>query len=256
MTLLPFISIKLTHKDVMDQEGATSSSFPVDEIDTAICEANKLIRPAAACQWVRVVSLTPGSVTVCSETPNAKATGAQAPNSQTMDAQTTAAQTTAAQITLKTGELSEILRHAQKILVSVVTIGPLLDLRIRELNLLRDPLGGYLLDCAGLAALKKAGTLVCRLAEKKALNRKWGVGYHVGPGGTQGWPLKEQAKICSLISLDPIGVKIDAQGGLSPFKTISSLIPIGPGYKRKTVGSTCRYCGRRETCNMGDIRWG
>ena len=210
MTLLPFISIKLTQKDVMDQEGATS----------------------------------------------AQATTAQAPNAQATTAQATAAQTTAAQITLETGKSSQILRHAQKILISVVTIGPLLDQRIRELNQARDPLGGYLLDCAGLAALKKAGTLVCRLAEKQALSRNWGVGYQVGPGGTQGWPLKDQAKVCSLVSLDPIGVKIDAQGGLSPFKTISSLIPIGPGYKRKTVGSTCRYCGRRETCNMGDIRWG
>jgi hypothetical protein len=96
MTLLPFISIKLTREEVMCQEGATSSSFPVNELDTAIREANKLIRPAAACQWVRVVSLKPGSVTVRSETPDA--------------------QTTAAQITLKTGEPSQILRHAQKIL--------------------------------------------------------------------------------------------------------------------------------------------
>lgn len=241
MTPLPVISIKLTREEVLGQESATSSPFPVKELDRATREANELIRPAVACQWVRVVSLKPGSVTVRSEIP---------------DVQTPYTQTTATQITLETGEPSEIWRHAQKILVSVVTIGSLLDQRIRELNLLRDPLGGYLLDCAGLAALKKAGTLVCRLAEKEALTRKWGVGYQVGPGGTQGSPLKDQAKVCSLVSLGPIGVKIDTQGGLLPLKTISSLIPIGPGYKRNTVGSTCRYCGRRETCNMGNIRWG
>ena len=247
MTLLPFISIKLTREDVLIcMEGATSSSFPVKELDTAICEANELIRPAAACQWVRVVCLKPGLVTVRSETGNDRPPDDQIPDTQN----------TAAPITLETGESSHIWRHARKILVSVVTIGPLLDQCIRERNLLRDPLGGYLLDCAGLAALRKVGTRVCHLAETEARRRKWGVGYMVGPGGTKGWPLKDQAKVCSLVSLDPIGVKIDAQGGLSPLKTISGLIPIGPGYKRNTVGSTCRYCGSRETCNMGDIRWG
>ncbi len=222
MTLLPSIPTKVTCEEVAACTEGDSQLF-TKEIGRAVSRANNLIRPAAALEWVRVVSTGPTSITVMTST---------------------------AKITLETGEQSKIWHHAKKILVSVVTIGPLLDQHICKLNQSRDSLGAYLLDCAGIAALRQAGTIVCQLAEKKALEHQWGVGGIAGPGGIDGWYLDDQQQICTLVPIDDINVKIDNKGILYPLKTVSGLIPIGPGYKRQTVGSTCRHCCQQETCTM------
>lgn len=193
------------------------------EIDRAVSRANDLVQPAAALEWVKVVSTDPTSITIMTST---------------------------TEMTLETGEQSKIWRHAKRILVSVVTIGPLLDQHIFKLNQSRDSLGAYLLDCAGIATLRLAGTIVCQLAEKKAVEHQWGVGGIAGPGSTDGWHLDDQQQICTLVPIDDINVKIDDKGVLYPLKTVSGLIPIGPGYKRKTVGSTCRHCCQQKTCTM------
>jgi hypothetical protein len=112
-------------------------------------------------------------------------------------------------------------------------------------------LGAYLLDCAGLAALQQAGAALCRLAEAEARRKQWGVGHCAAPGGTAGWPLTDQPKLCGLLALEAIGVCQSDGGALIPLKSVASVIPIGAGYPGRQAGSSCRYCRLRRNCPMG-----
>ncbi|MFH1984852.1 MAG: hypothetical protein ABIL58_23680 [Pseudomonadota bacterium] len=226
MTVLLSIPVTVTCEQVTAcLDGGTLAPAMDTEIRTAALSANQLIRPKAVCQWVDVVSVDPASLTVISA-----ASGVAT--------------------ILETGPPSRIWRHAEKILVSVVTIGPRLDSRVREMNRSRDPLGAYLLDCAGIAALNQAGAAVCRMAEDEARRKHWGVGHLAGPGGSDGWPLDEQLKVCDLLALDRIGVSMGDRGALIPLKSVSGLIPIGAGYRKRRVGSSCRFCSGRDACRM------
>ncbi len=67
---------------------------------------------------------------------------------------------------------------------------------------------------------------------------------------TVGQELEEQVKLCSLLPLENINVKIRDDAVLSPFKTISCLIGLGSGYDAIQVGTTCQICARNHECQM------
>ena len=226
MNILSSIAVSLTAEQVSrSMDGQTQSSSFTGGIDTAIRRAEPLIQAVAACRWMTVSAIGPGCLKIYSDT-------------------------TREVITIKTGRRTDLWRFAERILVSVITIGPHLDEAVRTLTRSRDLFGAYLLDCAGLAALWQAFAAVCSRAEKEARARNMGLGHLAGPGGVAGWPLDSQITVCSLLPLEDIGVKVDELGVLHPLKSVSGLIPMGRNYKRETVGPACRYCQCRPTCHQ------
>ena len=114
-------------------------------------------------------------------------------------------------------------------------------------------LGSYFLDLIGLIVLEKIGNLIKQIAEKKAAESGWGVGPFLSPGSVHGWELEEQKKLCSLLPLEKINVTIREDAVLFPFKTISCLIGLGPGYDRVKVGTTCQVCSKNHDCQMKQV---
>ena len=149
---------------------------------------------------------------------------------------------------LRIGPKADLLDQAQRILASVITIGPALEQKVDELQTARESLKAYLLDSAGVLAVGAAGEAIRRLAEETAAGLSWGVSPSLSPGSLVGWSLAGQRELCGLLPLDSIGVQLNSHSVLLPFKSASGIIGLGPGYESTKVGSVCQYCALQRTC--------
>ncbi|MCK5311878.1 MAG: hypothetical protein KAJ62_07205 [Desulfobacteraceae bacterium] len=148
------------------------------------------------------------------------------------------------------GHSFHLLQHARHALISVYTAGPELEKESNNASSKGNLLEAYFLDLIGLIVLEKVGKTIKKTAEKHAEDLGWGVSPFLSPGSVHGWDLKEQIKLCSLLPLEKINVKIREDAVLSPFKTISCLIGSGPGYDAVQVGTTCQVCSKNHECPM------
>jgi len=148
------------------------------------------------------------------------------------------------------GYSSQFLTHARHALVSVYTVGQELEQESVNASSKGDLLGAYFFDLIGLIVLGKVEQTVKEIAEKQARDLGWGVSPFLSPGSIHGWELEEQVKLCSLLPLENINVKIRDDAVLSPFKTISCLIGLGSGYDAIQVGTTCQICSINHECQM------
>ena len=149
---------------------------------------------------------------------------------------------------LQIGPKADLLEGAERVLVSVGTIGPELEVHVAELHESRETLKAYMLDSAGVVALGAIGEAVRCLVEEAAADRDWGVSPGLSPGSLVGWPLRGQRDLCALLPLDSIGVRLNKYTVLEPHKSTSGLVGLGPGYDTHHVGSVCKYCDLSQTC--------
>jgi len=147
----------------------------------------------------------------------------------------------------------KFLKHAKHVLLAVYTAGKGLENESMKASSKGDFLEVYLIDLIGLIVLDKAGQTVKEIAEKQAAKLGWGVSPFLSPGSVHGWELEEQIKLCSLLPIKKLNVKIGKDAVLSPFKTLSCLIALGPGYDAVQVGETCHVCSKKDECQMKRI---
>jgi len=159
-------------------------------------------------------------------------------------------QSSGSHVDLDFGYSSQFLTHARHALVSVYTVGQELEQESMNASSKGDLLEAYFLDLIGLIVLGKVEQTVKEIAEKQARYLGWGVSPFLSPGSIHGWKLEEQLKLCTLLPLENINVKIRSDAVLSPFKTISCLIGLGSGYDAVQVGTTCQICSKNHECQM------
>ncbi len=148
------------------------------------------------------------------------------------------------------GHSTRFLKNGEYGLISVYTAGKELEQQSMIASQKGDHLKGYFLDLSGLIVLNKVNKSIKEVAEKKAIEYGFGVSPFLSPGSVHGWNLSEQIKLSSFLPLDAIDVSIRDDAILSPFKSISSLIGIGKGYKSTQVGTTCQVCSKKDECQM------
>ncbi|MEW6267602.1 MAG: hypothetical protein AB1641_31405 [Thermodesulfobacteriota bacterium] len=154
---------------------------------------------------------------------------------------------------LRIGPHIHLLRAAEQVLVGVVTLGEAIDEEIRRLEQAGEVLEAYLLGKSAFFALESAAGGLRSLAEETAAGRGWGVSAALSPGALAGWPVTEQANICSLLDLAGIGVVLTESCLFRPYYTLSLLIGLGRGYEAHQVTPTCRYCRLNKTCPYRQI---
>jgi hypothetical protein len=209
------IAVALNH-------GRPSESV-AEDVEEAIRAARPFWRPAAVAQWCKVESRDGERVTVRSEA-------------------------SARTVELRMGRRAGLVDPARRALVSVATIGAEFDRKATEMERSGDGFLWYYLPNVGTAALAEVSEALCRLAEREAAERGWGTGLRLAPGSLEGWDVADQARLCSLLPLDEIGVHLDEDGVLHPYYSTTGFIPVGPDYSATTVGSACRFCRRAPDC--------
>jgi hypothetical protein len=230
MPILRDIPVTLTAEQIIASRGNRGiRSALIRDAEEAVALGQSLWKPAAVYDWFDVRTVEGDCVHV------ERGSGAVADGM-------------GGQALLRIGPKADLLAPAATVLVSVGTIGPALEERVRELQASGENLKAYLLDSAGVAALGSVGEAVRCLAEETAANQGWGVSPSLSPGSLVGWSLKGQQALCDLLPLDSIGVRLNSHSVLVPHKSASGLIGLGPGYSSTKVGSVCKYCALKKTC--------
>jgi len=225
VTVLNRISLRIDPTEVVLalHHGKRAPEELVAEAHTTLKECQGLLEPRAVYEWIEVRGVKGEYVLL--KSPN---------DGQVAD--------------LRLGKHADLMSKARRALVSVATIGDRLEGFIEHCNEEGDILRAYLADSIGVVALAQVGEAIRHLAEHEALSLGWGVSPSLAPGSLLGWPLTGQRDLCSLVRTQQIGVTLSENGVLKPFRSVSSMIGIGPGYTDKKVGSICRYCSRAENC--------
>ena len=125
--------------------------------------------------------------------------------------------------------------------VAICTVGEPVELRVRELFDAREFPLAVMLDSVGSATAESLAEyindLLCQVAIPKGLK----VTNRVSPGYA-GWDVAEQSRLFALCPGDPIGVSLNDYCVMTPAKTISFLVGIGPEARVDHYFTQCRRC--------------
>lgn len=218
MTVLTEVECILEFDEFLELQGEAFRRPEVREVGRwAIEEAQHLVDPAIVYEWLAVET---------QDTRHVRLGG----------------------VRFDVGNHADLMAPAHEAFVSVLTIGPRLEERARELGAVGRTLEGYVLGEAGVHAVGTVGRQAQRIAEEEAALRGWGVGAEMAPGQLAGWDIKEQKLLCGLLDVGSIGIQVSDTGMLIPQKSVSMMVGIGPGYTSEKVCSPCDYCTNQETC--------
>lgn len=129
------------------------------------------------------------------------------------------------------------------------TIGAALEKRVAELFRSGERLLALELDAVGNERLfclaKRALSVIGRDAKRRGQR----AGDERYPGD-EDMTVEEQIRALEFAQADSIGIAITRGGMLSPVKSMSFVVPLGPDL-RKSRGGPCRRCPARERCTSG-----
>jgi len=127
----------------------------------------------------------------------------------------------------------------------VCTVGEAIETRVRELFDAREFPLAVMLDSVGSAAAESlaeyANDLLCQAALPEGLK----VTNRVSPGYA-GWDTAEQARLFRLCPGEPIGVALNEACVMTPAKSISWLVGVGPEARVDHYFAQCRRCWMRD----------
>ena len=109
------------------------------------------------------------------------------------------------------------------------------------------------LDDLGSWAVDQVRQQVCRTIEADATARGWRASASLSPGESE-WSVAEQSVIFTLLDTRPIGVVLSESMVMSPIKSLSLIVGIGPGPLGVEGGSNCDFCTIRERCAHRRLR--
>lgn len=239
MRTLRDVPIALNPEDVLSAQflGRRRAFSPslLSSAQRAIDSSQQLVEPAAVYDEFLVLGIE-GEELVLGAVPPETSSPASAPPS------------TGEIGRLRVGPKMHLLHPAERVVVSVDTIGPALEKRVEELQASGEVLDAYMLDSIGVVALGAVGEALRELAEQRAAELSWGVSAALSPGSLVGWSIKGQRDLCALLPLDAIRVRLNDHCVLEPHKSASMLVGLGPEYESTRVGSVCHYCSLADSC--------
>jgi len=128
--------------------------------------------------------------------------------------------------------------------LAVCTVGPALEDRIESLFAVREFPVAYMLDSVGSVAVEALAEAVLRQLCAERLSQGLKVTPRESPGYLR-WPIEEQRKVFAILPTDTIGVGLNPYCIMTPRKSISFAVGIGPEAKMGSTLSPCQSCDMR-----------
>ena len=146
--------------------------------------------------------------------------------------------------------LAHCFEGASEAVFLVVTIGPALEERVRELFAEGKSVEAFVLDAVGSAAAMNAFGQVANRIFQEAADRGWKAGLCLRPGQSY-WDITGQRAVFQVVPAESIGVQLLESCFMVPQKSQSAVIPLGPQLKvyDDHNQSHCRYCNATR-CHM------
>jgi hypothetical protein len=123
----------------------------------------------------------------------------------------------------------------------ICTVGPPVETRVRSLFDAREFPLAVMLDSAGSAAVESVAEYANDLLCQRALERGLRVTNRISPGYA-GWDTAEQRALFRLCPGEPIEVALNEACVMTPAKTISFLVGVGPEAVVDHYFTQCRRC--------------
>lgn len=146
------------------------------------------------------------------------------------------------------GPIAGFLKPARRVAVCVVTIGPRLERYAAQLMKGDDVLGGYTLDAIGSAAADLACDALMDHLQLNVVSNDEAITPPFSPGYC-GMSVDQQAPLFTIVDGGVIGVRLNASMMMSPVKSVSALIGVGPQEEVVYHGVPCQWCDL-EKCHM------
>lgn len=151
------------------------------------------------------------------------------------------------------GPVATVVAGATDLVVGVCTIGSAISQRISDQLRGGQRLHAWFLDELGSWAVDQVRQQLCRQVEDGAVGRKLHASASLSPGESE-WSVAEQSVIFSLVDTRAIGVTLTESMVMSPVKSLSLIMGIGPGPLGVEGASNCDFCTIRERCGYRRLR--
>jgi len=149
-----------------------------------------------------------------------------------------------------TGSLiTEHLKGARAVVVVICSIGAKLE-KLASSTANNDMTYSFALDAAGSAAADRLGNQAHQYFDNLIKAREWKLSIPINPGMI-GWPLlRGQTEIFHILQNINNEVRLSKLGLMTPLKSISLVLGIGPELQRR--GQPCDYCTFNGRCHYQD----
>ena len=127
------------------------------------------------------------------------------------------------------------------------TLGPGVEARVSSLFQAKKPLVAMALDELASEKLFRLSDRLHVRIRSEARRQGLRLGDTENPGDA-GIPLGEQQRVLALAGMHAIGVS--RTGMLSPVKSLSFVVPLGPSLAPSSIQPRCAHCASRERCSM------
>jgi hypothetical protein len=151
------------------------------------------------------------------------------------------------------GPVATVVAGATDLVLGVCTVGDAISQRISEQLRSEQRLRALFLDDLGSWAVDQVRQQLCRMIEGDATSRDLHASASLSPGESE-WSVAEQAVIFSLVDAREIGVTLNESMVMSPVKSLSMMIGVGPGPLGVEGASNCDFCTIRERCSYRQRR--
>ncbi len=128
--------------------------------------------------------------------------------------------------------------------LAVCTIGDAVEDRIKNLFEEREFPLAFMLDSLGSVAVERLAESLHRQVCEERLAHGLKVTPRESPGYAR-WAIEEQRKVFDLLPADTIGVGLNPYCIMTPRKSISFAVGIGPEARMGTTSSPCQACDMR-----------
>ncbi|MFI5339479.1 MAG: hypothetical protein ACHQ7N_06545 [Candidatus Methylomirabilales bacterium] len=128
--------------------------------------------------------------------------------------------------------------------LAVCTIGEAIEHRIESLFAEREFPVAYMLDSLGSVVVEALAEAVLRQLCAERLSQGLKVTPRESPGYRR-WPIEEQRKVFALLPADSVGMSLNPYCIMTPRKSISFAVGIGPEARMGSNSSPCQSCDMR-----------
>jgi hypothetical protein len=142
-------------------------------------------------------------------------------------------------------EIGRLWGPLQAVGAGVCTVGDAIESRVRDLFEERELPLAVMLDSVGSAAVESLAELANDLLCQGALEERLRATNRISPGYA-GWDTAEQKALWTLCPGEPIGVTLNDSCFMTPAKSITFLVGIGPQARVDHYFAQCRRCWMRD----------
>lgn len=149
--------------------------------------------------------------------------------------------------TLGGGPVVEVVCGAEALALAVVTVGPAVDERIRQLNAERQRFQAFVLDELASWAVDQVRQQLYAQMSAAFQARGWRTSTFLSPGESA-WSVREQRVLFKLLDAGRIGVSLSDSYLMTPLKSLSLMCGAGSQPLGVEGLTNCDFCSIKERC--------